>query len=104
MSGIDTAQAFWSLLIPHGFVGGALTRTVVQDDNDGDGDGGDDTDDVDMDKGSVTKAGGADGWKEEYLQWWFDFLNERGGKGVTKDTWIMVRTHPNRCSSFSISA
>ena len=32
-----------------------------------------------------------EGWKEEYLQWWFDFLNGRGGKGVTKDTLIMVR-------------
>ncbi|KAF8816905.1 hypothetical protein BYT27DRAFT_7205278 [Phlegmacium glaucopus] len=82
--GIDTAQAFWSLLIPHGFVGGALTRTAMEDDDDGD------DDDVDMDEGIATKAGSADGWKEEYLQWWFDFLNERGGKGITKDTWIMV--------------
>ena len=57
--------------------GGALTRIAVRDD------GSDE--DVDMDAGE-------DGWKEEYLQWWFDFLNERGGKGVTKDTWIMVCT------------
>jgi hypothetical protein len=33
----------------------------------------------------------SDGWKEEYTSWWFDFLNEKGGKGVSKDTWVMVR-------------
>ena len=31
------------------------------------------------------------GWKDEYTQWWFDFLGEKGGKGVSKDTWAMVR-------------
>jgi len=72
--GLDTAQAFWNLLIPHGFAGGALTRIAMQDD---DGD-----EDVDMDEDE-------EGWKEEYLQWWFEFLDGRGGKGVTKDTWIM---------------
>lgn len=46
-------------------------------------DGGDE--DVAMDEGE-------EGWKEEYLSWWFDFLNGRGGKGITKDTWIMVST------------
>ena len=59
----------------------------MQDDQNDDVDG-----DVDMDEGAGTKGGGAGGWKEEYLQWWFDFLNERGGKGVTKDTWVMVCT------------
>ena len=77
LSGLDVAQAFWSLLIPHGLAGKAITRIPIQDD---DGD-----EDVDMDESE-------EGWKEEYLQWWFDFLNERGGKGVTKDTWIMVCT------------
>jgi len=70
--GLETAQAFWSLLIPHGLAGGALSRIPMQDDDE----------DVEMDEGG-------EGWKEEYLQWWFDFLNGRGGKGVTKDTWIM---------------
>lgn len=32
-----------------------------------------------------------DGWKDEYTEWWFEFLTERGGKGVSKDTWSMVR-------------
>ena len=56
---------------------------MQDDDDDDDGDDGDGDKDVDMD-------GGTDGWKKEYLQWWFDFLDERGGKGITKDTWIMV--------------
>jgi len=73
--GLETAQAFWSLLIPYGLAEGALTRIPMQDDKDG-------NKDVDMDECP-------DGWKQEYLQWWFDFLNERGGKGITKDTWIM---------------
>lgn len=30
------------------------------------------------------------GWPEEYTQWWFDFLTQKGGKGVSKDTWVMV--------------
>lgn len=67
--GIETAQAFWGLLLPHGLHGGALARV----DPDGD---------VRMDNKS-------DGWKEEYTTWWFDFLNEKGGKGVSKDTWVM---------------
>jgi hypothetical protein len=32
-----------------------------------------------------------EGWKE--IQWWFDFLNQKGIKGVSKDTWVMVRLH-----------
>ncbi|KAI0728924.1 defective in Cullin neddylation protein 1 [Fomitopsis betulina] len=66
--GLDDAQGFWALLIPHGLQGGALAH--IQRD-----------DDVDMT--------GEEGWKEEYTQWWFDFLDEKGGKGVSKDTWQM---------------
>jgi len=61
---IQTAQAFWATLIPHGVHGGALAR---------DGDISDDD----------------EGWKDEYTQWWFDFLNEKRGKGISKDTWVM---------------
>ncbi|PPQ85764.1 hypothetical protein CVT25_003082 [Psilocybe cyanescens] len=67
--GLETAQAFWGLLLPHGFQGGALARVD------------DDEDDVKMD--------GDEGWKEEYIQWWFDFMNQKGQKGVSKDTWVM---------------
>ena len=84
LSGLETAQAFWNLLLPHGLAGGALERSAKQDD--------DEDEDEDMDVGETTGASSADGWKEEYLQWWFDFLNEKGGKGVTKDTWVMVCT------------
>lgn len=64
--GLDTALAFWALLLPHGFQGGALTRS------------GDD-DNVDM-----------DGWQENYNEWWIEFLTKRSSKGISKDTWIMV--------------
>jgi len=77
--GLETAQAFWNLLIPYGFTQGALTRVPMQIDEEG-------NKDVDMDDDDDECT---DGWKQEYLQWWFDFLNERGGKGITKDTWIM---------------
>ncbi|KAB5592265.1 DCN1-like protein 1 [Ceratobasidium theobromae] len=30
------------------------------------------------------------GWKQEYTDWWFEFLKEKGGKGVSKDTWAML--------------
>ena len=53
--------------------------------------------DVDMDESEDEE-----GWKEEYLQWWFDFLNERGSKGVTKDTWIMVCTFSHHRLMFII--
>lgn len=71
--GIENAQAFWGLLLPHGFSGGALSHTDSRDDDN-----------------DVRMSGARDGFKEEYIQWWFDFLNEKGGKGVSKDTWQMV--------------
>ncbi|TFK48210.1 hypothetical protein OE88DRAFT_1727886 [Heliocybe sulcata] len=69
---VETAQAFWGLLLPHGLQGGALAHIPSKD--------GDD--DVDM-------GGSQEGWQEEHIQWWFDFLNEKAGKGVSKDTWMM---------------
>ncbi|CAE6526054.1 unnamed protein product [Rhizoctonia solani] len=30
------------------------------------------------------------GWTDQYTEWWFEFLKERGGKGVSKDTWAML--------------
>ncbi|TFY56094.1 hypothetical protein EVG20_g9063 [Dentipellis fragilis] len=72
--GLETAQAFWGLLLPHGLQGGALAHIRARDDD-----------------GDDNMQGEEDGWKEEYTQWWFDFLNEKGGKGVSKDTWLMVR-------------
>ncbi|KAK0494382.1 defective in Cullin neddylation protein 1 [Armillaria luteobubalina] len=56
---MDSALAFWALLLPHGLKGGALSH----DD---------------------------EGWKDQYTQWWFEYLEAKGGKGVSKDTWSMV--------------
>ncbi|CAE6416991.1 unnamed protein product [Rhizoctonia solani] len=30
------------------------------------------------------------GWTEQHTEWWFEFLKEKGGKGVSKDTWAML--------------
>ena len=72
----DTAQAFWALLLPHGLQGGALSHVDSKD--------GDDDDDVNM------VDDDDEGWQDEHTQWWFEFLNVKGGKGVSKDTWVMV--------------
>src|SRR5882762_3450094 len=69
---VDTAQAFWSLLLSHGLRGGALAH-IRSRDEDGDDD-----------------MQNEEGWKEEYTQMWFEFLGVKGGKGVSKDTWSMV--------------
>ncbi|KAJ7123697.1 Cullin binding-domain-containing protein [Mycena epipterygia] len=90
--GIETAQAFWALLLPHGMAGGALAYTPTAD---GDGDG-----DVDM--------SGSGGLRAEHIDWWFEFLSERGGKGVSKDTWVMfldfIRTTDARFASYDMEA
>ncbi|KAJ6465690.1 defective in Cullin neddylation protein 1 [Mycena sanguinolenta] len=87
---IDTAQAFWALLLPHGLAGGALAHI-------------DASGDVDMGVGS-----GKAGWKPEYVDWWFEFLQEKGGKGVSKDTWVMfldfVRTIDARFEAYDEEA
>ncbi|KAF8660707.1 hypothetical protein AX16_001574 [Volvariella volvacea WC 439] len=72
---LDSAQALWGLLIPHGLEGGAI-RT--------------------------------EGWQPEFTQLWFDFLNGRGGKGVSKDTWIMfldfVRSIDSKFEKYDMEA
>jgi len=87
---IETAQAFWGLLLPHGMAGGALAHI-------------DASGDTDMSGGS-----GKGGWKSEYVDWWFEFLNEKGGKGVSKDTWVMfldfVRTIDARFETYDLEA
>ncbi|KAF5376734.1 hypothetical protein D9615_007893 [Tricholomella constricta] len=87
---VDTAQAFWGLLLPHGLEGDALSHTKdVSEDGD-----------VSMED--------EEGWKPEYVQWWFDFLNEKGGKGVSKDTWAMfydfVRTINSKFTNYDMEA
>ncbi len=65
------ALGFWSILIPHALAGGALTH------DDGDGMDEDGKDNV--------------GWTDEYTNWWFEFLTEKGLKGITRDIWTQVR-------------
>ncbi|KAF8737860.1 Defective in cullin neddylation protein, partial [Rhizoctonia solani] len=54
---IESAIAFWNLLLSVGLSGSALPKN---------------------------------GWTDEHTEWWFEFLKERGGKGVSKDTWAML--------------
>ncbi|KAF8624039.1 hypothetical protein AX15_006062 [Amanita polypyramis BW_CC] len=81
---LDTAQAFWSLLLSHGSKGGALTTK-----SDGD-------DDVEMT--------GEGEWEERYTQWWFEFLVEKRVRGVSKDVWVMllefIRTIDSQFSNY----
>ena len=76
--GIELAQAFWSLLIPFGLKGGALRTQDF---------GGNDLSKVNV------------GWTEEHTQLWYGFLKEKNIKGISKDTWSMVRPNPFFCSS-----
>jgi len=80
--GVETAIAFWGLLIPHGLTGTALAHTSDGSDND------DDDYDDDDDGGDVPMATEG-GWKPDFTHWWFEFLTTKGGKGVSKDTWTM---------------
>lgn len=71
------AQGFWALLIPHGLAGGALAHVTA---------GGQDSDGDEV----MASAAPGEGWKDVYTQWWFEFLEGSGAKGVSKDVWQMV--------------
>lgn len=51
--------------------------------------------DVDMDEESEDEdggnGGGRVGWGNEHTEWWLEYMREKGGRGVSKDTWQMVR-------------
>ncbi|KAG7087771.1 hypothetical protein E1B28_013712 [Marasmius oreades] len=93
---IDSAQAFWALLLPHGLSGGALSHThspLSITSSSGSGSSsisnfGSPSRDRD---GDVSMASGSpgEGWQEEHTTWWFEFLSEKKVKGVSKDTWSM---------------
>lgn len=83
--GVEIAIAFWGLLIPHGLTGTALARVSSGEKDDG-GDALMDTE---------------GGWKPEFTDWWFEFLTIKGGKGVSKDTWMMVGPTPSLAFFFS---
>jgi len=72
---IETAIAFWGLLLPAGQRGQALRHMDMI---------------TDSTTGDVTYQPSREpGWKPEYNAWWFEYLNEKGGKGISKDTWQM---------------
>lgn len=58
---LDNAKAFWGILLP-------LAINTVEKREDGN-----------------------QGWKEENNEWWFEFLDEKAVKGISKDAWTMVR-------------
>ena len=74
----EMAQGFWAILIPHGLSGGALSHTENESESDDDA-----MEDVENE--------GKEGWKPEYLDWWFEFLAYKGTKAINSDTWKMVR-------------
>jgi DCN1-like protein 1/2 len=57
---LDNAKAFWGILLP------LAIKTIESRDD------------------------GHEGWREEYNGWWFEFLDEKAVKGISKDAWIMV--------------
>lgn len=80
---IDMALGFWQLLIPFGLQGGALSHIASPPTRDGE---------------DTRMMEDEEGWRDEYTQWWFDFLQEKGAKGVSKDVWAMVsktKLHPS---------
>jgi len=73
---IETAIAFWGLLLPAGQRGQALRHMDMI---------------TDASTGDVTYHPSKEpGWKPEHNALWFEYLNEKGGKGISKDTWQMV--------------
>jgi len=88
--GMEEAQSFWGLLLPHGLDGGALSHIRSRDDDDDD---------------SMTEE---KGWSTRHTKLWFDFLKEKGGKGVSKDSWVMfldfVRTIDSRFETYDMEA
>ncbi|KAF5326693.1 hypothetical protein D9619_004920 [Psilocybe cf. subviscida] len=83
---LESAQALWGWLLPHGLRGGALSHTLSTD-------------------GENDHMSTGEGWKEEYNQMWFDFLTEKKLKSVSKDTWAMfldfVRTIDSKFSNYN---
>jgi DCN1-like protein 1/2 len=73
---LDMALAFWGLLLPLGLKGGALRHSPPGD----------------CDDYFMRVDDGVGGWTEGHTQLWYDFLNAKDNiKGISKDTWAMVR-------------
>ena len=67
----DVALSFWSLLLPFGLENSALSHV----------------DDLNADPPTSTYPG----WQPEHTDWWIEYIQEKNVKGLSKDTWSMVR-------------
>ena len=86
------AQGFWAILLPHGLTGGALSH-IVSAPSAGQDEDGDELMDGSGAGATAAGAGSAEheeGWSDKHTQWWFEFLESSGVKGVSKDVWQMV--------------
>ncbi|KAH7882049.1 defective in Cullin neddylation protein 1 [Phlebopus sp. FC_14] len=68
---LEVALAYWELLLPFGLAEGALNHVSSSE-----------GEDVDMDED--------EGWQSQHTEFWLEFMRQKGGKGVSKDTWQML--------------
>ncbi|KIM24530.1 hypothetical protein M408DRAFT_75899 [Serendipita vermifera MAFF 305830] len=71
---VESAVAFWGLLLPAGLKGRALQHMDMKTGDDGE---------------TVYTASRDPGWNATHSELWSEYMNEKGGKGVSKDTWMM---------------
>jgi len=67
----ETAKGLWNLLLPHGLKGGAISAPG----------------DVDV---SGKNLPASQSRTIEWIAMWFQFLDDRGLKGISRDNWLMV--------------
>lgn len=89
---LDTAIAYWELLIPFGLSGGALNRISSSSSSPHIDSiyGNNHCSDADVDMDEKESGDDGNGWGKKHTEWWFEFLREKGSKGVSKDTWNML--------------
>lgn len=84
----ETAKGLWNLLLPHGLKGGAISTNSAKDD-------------VDM---GDENPPAEHSWTTERIAMWFQFLDDKGLKGISRDSWLMflefLRTIDYRCSNY----
>ncbi|KIK13347.1 hypothetical protein PISMIDRAFT_688752 [Pisolithus microcarpus 441] len=87
---LDSAMAYWELLIPFGLSGGALKHVSSSSSNVDMRHDNNHCDDTDVDMEDKESCDAGNGWSEKHTEWWFEFLRVKGSKGVSKDTWQML--------------
>ena len=73
-SATETAKGLWNLLLPHGLKGGAISTPNAPDD-------------VDINGKNLPAE---QSWTIERIAMWFQFLDDKGLKGISRDSWLMV--------------